>query len=276
MNSLEKIDTHIHGNYSSDSILDYRKLCQKAIAQNYKVIAFTEHYDLIESEIIEYGLLPYKKYFRELDEIKKEFPDLEIITGIEMGEPHITGNIAKRLFQNNSPEYVIGSLHVTREGLNVSLKLNRPITKEEVRQYYEENLEMVHTGGFDTLGHLGIYKRGLDPAYLPDESDLLYIIDEIFREMIKKNICLEINNSGFKTKFNDFIPESKIIKRYKKLGGELITLASDSHELEHFDTFYDKTLDKITALGFVSLYWKKGNMWNSVDIGAKNEEKLFN
>ena len=194
---MYKIDTHLHGKYSSDSIMTYDELCQKAIKNNYKVLAITEHYDLIDNELIEYGLLPLKRYYNELEVLKIKYPQLEIITGLEIGEPHLTIDFAKRLFYEYPPDYIIGSLHVTRAGQNiskykrnVSLMIDKPMSKDDVKQYYLENLEMVQKGGFDTLGHLGIYKRGLKDVNTIDEHHVYYIIDEIFREMIKKNICL--------------------------------------------------------------------------------------
>ena len=245
-----KIDTHIHGRYSSDSIIDYRELCKKAIEKKYKVIVFTEHYDLIDTELMEYGLLPLKRYISELAEIKKEFPELKIITGIELGEPHIVGDFAKRLFLDFQIEYIIGSLHVTRSGLNVSLKIDKPLSNKDIKEYYEENLEMVRKGGFDTLGHLGIFKRGLQHFDIAEEKHCHHIIDEIFREIIKKNIFLEVNYSGFKTKFQNHIPEPEILKRYKKMGGKLISIGSDSHDLEFFDKYYQKTFENMRELGF--------------------------
>ena len=271
---MTKIDTHIHGKYSSDSILDYRQLCQKAIKKNYQVIAFTEHYDLIDTELMEYGLLPSKRYFKELDIVKKEFPELEIIAGLEIGEPHIVMDFAKRLLKDMQPEYIIGSLHVLKTGKNVSMRMYSPLPEKAVRQYYEENLEMVQKGGFDTLGHLGIYKRSMECPDPPDESHVYHIIDEIFREMIKKDICLEINSSGFKTRFNNHIPDPKILSRYQKLGGELITICSDSHDLELFDKFYKKTLDSLRDLKFHALYWRNRGSWNSINIGGRADEKL--
>ena len=277
---IKKIDTHLHGKYSSDSVIDYRKLCQKAIERNYQAIAFTEHYDLIDTELIEYGLLPIKRYVSELAEIKKEFIELEIITGIELGEPHIVKERAERLLRDTDIEYIVGSLHVTRSGNNVSLRLEEPLSDKDILEYYEENLEMVKIGGFDTLGHLGIYKRGLPalPAYsahstsfmggdiLPDESCAFPIIDEIFRVMIKNNICLEVNISGFKARIHNHIPEPDILQRYKKLGGNFLTICSDSHALEHFDRFYEKTLDNLRQLGFLELHWKKRSGWQSIKI----------
>ena len=270
---MSKIDTHIHGNYSLDSDNDYFKLCRKAVDEGYSVIAFTEHYDLLDSELVHWGLPPLQKYITSLNTVRKSFPELTIVTGIELGEPHRVMDFASRLLNsiqcekdNASLQYIIGSLHVTRSGLNVSLPLNKILTENDIREYYEENLEMVQLGGFDTLGHLGIFKRGLNNEQYIDESHIYPIIDEIFREMIKKDICLEVNNSGFKSNHNDTIPDFKTLKRYMNAGGELITVSSDSHDFKHFNRFYNKTLDNLREIGFRDIYWKIDGTYSKINI----------
>ena len=256
-----KIDTHIHCHYSADSVLGYQELCKKAIRNNYSVLAITEHYDLIDSEIMAYGLLPIKQYFEDIGSLRLQYPQLEIIAGLEIGEPHLIQDFASRLFSSYQPEYTIGSLHVTRKGLNVSLPIMGNVKSKQIREYYEEILEMVESGWFDTLGHLGVFKRAIRNSKNIDESESYSVIDEIFRVMIKKEICLEVNNSGYNSFFNNHIPEPSILLRYKKLGGKLITIGSDSHYIEHFDRFYNKTLDSILAVGFSGIYWKKNGVF---------------
>jgi histidinol-phosphatase (PHP family) len=155
---------------------------------------------------------------------------------------------------NVVPQYIIGSLHVLRSGVNISLSIDEPLSQKDIKEYYDETLEMVELGGFDTLGHLGIYKRGISSGVFPDESHVESIIDEIFRVMIKNNICLEVNNSAFNSHFHNFLPDPKTLMRYKKLGGQLVTISSDSHYLEQFDRFYMKTLDKLQDIGFTCFH----------------------
>ena len=261
-----KADTHLHGDYSNDSSIDYRRLCLKAIKHNYKYLVITEHYDLADSELVNFGLLPLKYYFNELELLRSEYPELEIVTGLEIGEPHITMARLQELFKYYQPDFLIGSLHVTRSGKNVSLRFEREVSKECITEYYEDNLEMVEKGGFDTLGHLGIFKRSVSTSTMPDESHAYPIIDEIFRTMIKNNIALEVNNSGFKSNLKNHVPDPVILARYKKLGGELITVSSDSHDLDHFDRFYDKTLDNLRELNFSCMWIKRDGKWVNLEI----------
>jgi histidinol-phosphatase (PHP family) len=262
-----KIDTHIHGQFSSDSKLDYRNLCQKSIEKNYKVIAFTEHFDLLDSELQNYGGPVLKKYIDYLSKIQREFPDLTIIKGIELGEPHRIVDIAKKLFSEVTIDYIIGSLHFTKTKINVSVKIDNPMTECDVQQYYKEILEMVEIGNFDTLGHLGIYKRSLFYQQIPSEKNVQHIIDEIFRVMIKKNICLEINSSSLKN-YPTYLPDPIHLTRYKRLGGELITIGSDAHDLETFDKYYEKIVVSLKKLGFSYLYYKYNGTWGNVLISV--------
>ncbi|MDR3002054.1 MAG: histidinol-phosphatase HisJ family protein [Fibromonadaceae bacterium] len=261
---MDKIDTHIHGQFSSDSKQDYRKLCKKAIEKNYKAIAFTEHFDLLDSDPQNYVVPVLKKYMDCLTKIQNEFPGLKIIKGIELGEPHRIVTVAKKVFSDIKIDYIIGSLHFTKTRICVSDKTNNLMTERDLRQYYEETLEMVEAGNFDTLGHLSIYKRSLFYQQLPSGKKVQHIIDEIFKVMIKKNICLEINNSSFEINCPTFLPDPIYLARYKELGGELITIGSDAHDLELFDKYYEKTLVSLRELGFSRLYYKCNGAWDEV------------
>jgi histidinol-phosphatase (PHP family) len=264
--ALFKIDTHLHGYFSSDSKLDYAELCRKAILTNYKVLAFTEHIDLLDTELLNYGLLPLKQYYDFMTNLQSQFPELVIIKGVELGEPHRVGDFSKRLFKESTPDYIVGALHVTKTNINVSLPLREPFTNDDMKDYYEENLEMVEIGNFDTLAHLGIYKRGLLYQSALEENNVAHIIDEILRVIIKKNICLEVNSSSFKRNMNDPIPCRKILQRYKEIGGELLTICSDAHDLDMFNMYYQKTIEMIIECGFSTLYWKNKYGWEGICI----------
>jgi histidinol-phosphatase (PHP family) len=256
-----KTDSHIHGIFSSDSRIDYDELCQKAILKGYDKIAFTEHYDLLTNEMINYGLLSLKAYFKVMNVLKEKYPELTIAIGIELGEPHRVADISKKMFSQYKPEFIIGSLHVSRLNEYLSLNIDNSLTSSQIKRYYEENLEMVETGNFHALGHLGIFKRGLQYWDINCEKHAKSIIEQILRTIIKKNIALEVNNASFRSSINNILPEPQYLKLYKELGGELICIGSDSHRIEVFDTFYDKTLDILTQSGFCCSHFMINDKW---------------
>ena len=60
-------------------------------------------------------------------------------------------------------------------------------------------------------------------------SDYSDIIDDILIRLIHDGKGIEINSGGYRSKANDSNPSITIIKRYKELGGEIITTGSDAH-----------------------------------------------
>ena len=54
-------------------------------------------------------------------------------------------------------------------------------------------------------------------------------IDEILSLLVKNNKALEINTSGLRQKLGRTMPEEDVVRRFKELGGEMVTVGSDAH-----------------------------------------------
>ena len=78
-------------------------------------------------------------------------------------------------------------------------------------------------------------------------------IDAILKAVIKNGKALEINTSGYRQKIGRTMPDVDIIKRYKELGGELITLGSDSHFAEHVGAGIERGMQLALDCGFTSI-----------------------
>ncbi len=253
---MGKIDYHIHGTFSSDSRIDTEELIKLAIERGYESIAFTEHFDFKPVEIAEYGVPAYLKYHRHMTGLREKYGDrIDITIGVEAGEYNRYGHIADAVFKYAPPELVIGSIHSTKDDTNFSLRLKWAINRENLIEYYSENLDMVKRCNIDILGHLGIHKRYLKE--LPDESFCEDIIDEIFRTLIQRGIMLEINYSPLRRNLQSILPEPRLLKRFCELGGERITIGSDSHRLEDFDLYYDQAISMLESLGFNYIFYLK-------------------
>lgn len=48
--------------------------------------------------------------------------------------------------------------------------------------------------------------------------------------VIENGKGIELNTGGFKKGMQEFHPCTKALKRYRELGGEILTVGSDSHE----------------------------------------------
>ena len=83
---------------------------------------------------------------------------------------------------------------------------------------------------FDVLGHLTYVCKSV---HNPSHAPVLYekhreITDAILEVLVKKGKGMEINTSGV-DRCGDFLPTEEFFRRFKELGGEIVTVGSDAH-----------------------------------------------
>ena len=61
-------------------------------------------------------------------------------------------------------------------------------------------------------------------------SEYQDVLDEILKTIISKGKGIEINTSNLREGLTFTNPTADVVKRYKELGGEIITVGSDSHQ----------------------------------------------
>lgn len=228
-------DYHLHSQYSWDSKLHAKDLLDKAISLNYTAIALTEHLDLLPWELSVNGLLSLKEYSAYVDMLKTQYPQLKIIKGIEIGDYHRVKDFASALVREIDLELTLGAVHFLSDQINVAVPLARPLSDEQVKDYYLQNLSLVRECEIDVLAHLGVYKRYYEQQ--PNEEHALPIVKDIFNVMIEKQIALEINYSPYRKDYGNCLPEPCFLELYKVMGGKLFTIGGDCHHLDHFNDF---------------------------------------
>ena len=76
------------------------------------------------------------------------------------------------------------------------------------------------------------------------------LIDEILKNIIAKGKGLELNMAGLKYGLPYAHPHPDVLKRYRELGGEIITVGADGHCPEHIAWDFDKANGILRACGF--------------------------
>ena len=97
-----------------------------------------------------------------------------------------------------------------------------------IEDYLDSVLSISRWGRFNVLGHLSLPLR-----YMKEHLDLDWSfapwmdrVEEIFSVIIPQGIGIECNtNRG-----NQPLPDADILRLYRQMGGEVITLGSDAHE----------------------------------------------
>ena len=79
-------------------------------------------------------------------------------------------------------------------------------------------------------------------------------IENIFKEMIKNNISLEINTSSLKKGMNEAMPNKAFLDLYKNAGGKKITIGGDTHIVSHLADEYEYAKDQL--MGFESVFYE--------------------
>jgi histidinol-phosphatase (PHP family) len=233
-----KIDYHIHTEYSYDSRLKADELINKAIILNYNAIAITEHLDLFPFELSRFGLPPFQKYIRHIQNMRDRYASspLRIIRGVEVGDFQRVKHFAGEFLAQLDLDLKLGAVHFLSDHTNVAVPMNKPLDATAIGDYYRQNLDLVSNCDIHVLAHLGVFKRYYTEA--PDENHCQDILKDIFQTMIERDIALEINYSALRKPYGRVLPEPGQIELYRSLGGRLFSIGSDAHALSDFDLGY--------------------------------------
>lgn len=249
-------DFHVHSCFSTDSDAPARLQLEALTEKNISEICFTDHMDIGYSSMPESagknGLLPFRldpfTYYETLFSLSTEFADrAKVSIGIELGLRTDYHHSIEDFADICPWDFIIGSTHVVNGADPYFLQYWEGKTKRQgILEYYEATLANIRKFDcFDVYGHLDYIVR-----YAPDKTngynafDYRDVIDEILKLLIEKGKGIECNTAGLKYGLANPNPEPFILKRYKELGGEILTIGSDAHKPEH--TAYD--FDKIPAI----------------------------
>jgi histidinol-phosphatase (PHP family) len=243
----------MHSNASCDSRATMAEMCESALSQGIAEIAFTEHFDLKPEDVCA-GFYKPEVYFEKLEAARAEFAPrgMTIRAGVEIGEYHRFRAEIQPVLDAWPYDYVLGSLHWVGEWSVFDVEFYRNFAPEEaIVGYFRELTDMIHVGGFDVLAHADIIKRTAHTVYQHfDSTDWEDIIRMVWRACIDKGIGIEINSSGLRLSVGQTHPSLDALRWYREMGGELLTIGSDSHRPDQVGVGLHTALDQARAAGF--------------------------
>ncbi|MGL5208243.1 histidinol-phosphatase HisJ family protein [Cetobacterium sp.] len=249
-------DYHIHSSFSGDSVEDLDRICRKAKELGIKEIAITDHMDLdvIGTTNSNDFMLNLDEYVPTILKLKDQYKDdLDIKLGMEFGIQRHLGEVGDKIIEKYPFDFIISSVHSVDKLLLDQKEFWENKTREQAHdKYFLEILKSVENfNGFSVQGHLDFITRygGIDKKGFIDYIRYQDIIDEILKKIISKGKGIEINTSGIRYNENRFYPCDDIIKRYFKLGGEILTIGSDSHKTSDLGKDFKKAYDFLESIG---------------------------
>lgn len=251
------VDMHTHTNNSFDGNYSIEEMCDAAIEKGIQVIAFTDH--------VEMDFYTEKGYdkdaensYKDILRAKEIYKDrIEICAGIELAEGTYNKQVSEDLINSRDYDFVIGSIHNLRntddfcflkyDGLDIGYLLDT---------YFEELKLLADWAKFDTFAHLTYPLRYIvGENKIPVNMDKYQKdIDEILSILVSKDKALEINTSGLRQPIGITMPDESIVRRFKELGGKMITVGSDSHFTYHVGAGIEEGMKIAKNAGFDSVY----------------------
>lgn len=252
-------DGHVHSEWSwdtggpkSDAAGRMEAMCHRALKIGLPALAFTEHLDITGWAIGQEDLLDHLRplvdasgaltpepldvdgYLESIERCRRKFPELRILTGVELGQPHIDEPRARRLVDLSALERINGSLHTLPLSDGPEAARSEPITlyrqwpaERVVREYLAEVHRAISgSDAFAVFTHIEYAVR-----YWPTQEEGPFnprAFEDEFRQAMRavagSDRALELNIGG---PIRPWIPQW-----WNEEGGRAITFASDAHTPE--------------------------------------------
>jgi histidinol-phosphatase (PHP family) len=259
-------DSHVHSEWSWDAPDgSMERTCARAVEIGLPAVAFTEHADYLTWPVTasdfderlrplitpDGTLTPPKLnlngYLECLQQCRDRFPDLRIISGVELGEPHWHSDVVGKLLDAGQFERVLGSLHslpIGQQFFEMPELYRRRPAPDVVREYLAEIPRLIASfEAFAVLAHIE-YPVAYWPARAGpfDPNSFRDEFRQALRALADSGRALEVNTNA------PLHPE--IVGWWHEEGGEAITFASDAHDPTRLARGFAEAAATVEAYGF--------------------------
>ena len=257
-------DYHVHTAFSDDSEYPMEQVVADAIALDLEELCFTDHVDygvkvdwdsgagIVWRDGQPLANVDYPKYLAAIAALREKYGDrIALKTGLEFGVQVHTVPQFRSLFQKYPLDFVILSVHQVEDKEFWTQEFQEGRTQREYNErYYQELLDLTKTyQDYSVLGHLDLIVRYDEQGVYPF-GKVKPMVAEILRNAIQNGKGIELNTSFHRYGLSDSTPSRAILELYRDLGGEILTIGSDSHRPEHLGAYIKEGLELLKALGF--------------------------
>lgn len=270
----ELVNIHNHSNLSPDAKDAPYDMAKRAVELGVKYFAITDHIELDEFNDGEWDYwAAIDKTYPAFLKNKEAFGDkMHIYYGAEIGQPLYDLHNAEKILAEHDYDFVIGSVHRTCHYEHFGHFPDNEFDRKRVfTEYWEDMLNLVEWGKFSTLAHMTFLTRFVNidtpnglVCELEKRCQAVFdtykpIIDKILSTIIKQGIALEVNSSGYHFGLGEPMAGTPFIMRYKELGGKMITVGSDAHEVSDIIEGIPECYELLKKIGFneVCVFEKK-------------------
>ena len=261
-------DGHVHTEWSWDAPEgSMERTCERAVELGLRSVAFTDHAEFTATTLlgdpsrlpgqfrrwVRDGLLvpppmPLEGYLECLERCRNRFPELRILSGVELSEPQWhTGPAASLLRQGQFDVVICGQHTLPHEpgtwiDVVVAHRIHDPA--DVVRHYLAELLGLVEGwNDFAALAHIDYAMRywPRDRAVCPPAD-----FEEEYRAVLRA-----LAGSGRALEINTQLPlEPDLLRWWRQAGGTAVSFGSDAHDPLGLAHGFTEAAAMAEAIGF--------------------------
>ena len=240
-------DYHMHTRISFDSDADPIAMLRAAEAAGLEEICFTEHYDIHPLRPNEIQPPDLEQYKKNIQLLRKQNSSVRVKMGIELGVTTELLPQFKKIADEFPCDFVICSQHFIH-GEDPYDDGFFDMYSEWKTDYLAAILSSISSfDKYSVVGHIGY--PGQYCGQVMRHSENPDLLDAIFKKIIYDGKGIELNTSSFSV-LGEFVPANCILSRYLELGGEIITLGSDSHYPSRVGEKIHDAKELLRSLGF--------------------------
>lgn len=256
------VDMHVHSTCSADggsSIVEYaRHAAHMGLAE----VGFCEHADF-DPRDSQAGLLDLQRYKRELASGREAVCEIRLRKGVEITYQSHRNKEIQTWLSEESWDYVVLSVHLVDYPDGWAIVSDRTAMtgyfgshnqRQAYVPYFEEVLRAASSGLGDVLGHLDLVKRFGASRYGPMNPRAFEgEIREVLQAAVETGTGLEINSSGLRQRPGEPYPSLTVLRWYRELGGELLTVGSDAHHISRLGAEIGDACELARDAGFQAI-----------------------
>lgn len=250
---------HMHSAFASfDAAGSLPDMIAASAAAGLSLITFTDHMDMAdETTGLARNALPARRESFERRRAAAEGlcpAGLALCFGMELGAPMQLMDAAREAAAMPGLDFIIASVHNLPDVPDFYFYPYESEAECESlnRRYLAELLRMADFPDFDVMGHIGYTSRYMRRRGFSEQVTVEKYGDELralLTRLIENGKGIECNTSGYRDGAAPF-PGADILRLYRSLGGEIITVGSDAHDPSQVFFGIREAYDLLKSCGF--------------------------
>jgi histidinol-phosphatase (PHP family) len=228
--------------------------CRRALDIGLPAIAFTEHADFVQVHEGQRSV-DMAGYLEAVERCRSAFPNLRILSGVELGEPHWFPAEVTSTLAVGQLDRVLGSVHCTRvQGLIRDASQVRDVEAMPgfMHTFLQETLALVESSQpFQLLAHLDYPKRYWAHDQLEyRETEYEEELRAVLRSLARRGGVLEVNTTRGMEPARGLCPGAQVLGWWHELGGDAVSFGSDAHDPTTVAAGFGLAAQLVEAAGF--------------------------